>query len=208
MKEEIILIGGGGHCKACIDVIEQDGRFSIIGILDLPERIGSNINGYDVIGTDNDLPVFLKTVHNYVITIGQIKSSFKRRRLFKMVKEMGAVLPVIVSPHAYIARTAKIGEGTIVMHHALINSEAQIGVNCIINSKALIEHETIIGDFCHISTGAIINGQAKIGNQCFIGSNSIVSNNVSITKGSIIAAGLQIMTSIHVPGVYKSNPLL
>ena len=37
MKEEIILIGGGGHCKSCIDVIEQEGKYQIAGIVDLPE---------------------------------------------------------------------------------------------------------------------------------------------------------------------------
>ena len=30
----IVLIGGGGHCKSVIDVIEQDGQFNIEGILD------------------------------------------------------------------------------------------------------------------------------------------------------------------------------
>ncbi len=28
--KEIILIGGGGHCKACIDVIEQTGFYNIL----------------------------------------------------------------------------------------------------------------------------------------------------------------------------------
>jgi len=32
--EKIILIGGGGHCKACIDVIEQAGIFDIARILE------------------------------------------------------------------------------------------------------------------------------------------------------------------------------
>lgn len=36
MKEQIILIGGGGHCKSCIDVIEQEGKYQIAGIVDLP----------------------------------------------------------------------------------------------------------------------------------------------------------------------------
>ena len=31
--KEIILIGGGGHCKSVIDVIECDGSFKIAGIL-------------------------------------------------------------------------------------------------------------------------------------------------------------------------------
>ena len=40
MKKPIILIGGGGHCKSCIDVIEQEGKYRIVGILDLPEMLG------------------------------------------------------------------------------------------------------------------------------------------------------------------------
>ena len=54
-KPEIILIGGGGHCKACIDVIELDGGFQIAGIIDTPEKVGQNILGYPIIGTDDDL---------------------------------------------------------------------------------------------------------------------------------------------------------
>ena len=37
--KEIILIGGGGHCKSVIDVIEQEGKFKIVGIVDKPELI-------------------------------------------------------------------------------------------------------------------------------------------------------------------------
>ena len=33
-KPEIILVGGGGHCKSCIDVIEAESRFTIKGIID------------------------------------------------------------------------------------------------------------------------------------------------------------------------------
>ena len=33
--KDIVLIGGGGHCKSVIDVIEQEGRFKIIGIVEL-----------------------------------------------------------------------------------------------------------------------------------------------------------------------------
>ncbi|MBI4645951.1 MAG: acetyltransferase, partial [Bacteroidia bacterium] len=30
-KQKIILIGGGGHCKACSDVIETEGKYNIAG---------------------------------------------------------------------------------------------------------------------------------------------------------------------------------
>ncbi len=39
-KPNIILIGGGGHCKACIDVIEQENKYTIAGIIDVPEKVG------------------------------------------------------------------------------------------------------------------------------------------------------------------------
>ena len=48
MKKEILLIGGGGHCKSCIDIIEQDESFKIIGIIDRKKLIGKSILGYKI----------------------------------------------------------------------------------------------------------------------------------------------------------------
>jgi len=189
MKEDIILIGGGGHCNACIDVIEQEGRFRIIGILDLPVLVGTRIMNYDIIGTDDDFPRMSKKVSNYLITVGQIKSPEKRISLFKMVKAMNVRLVTIVSPLAYIATSAKIGEGSIIMHHALVNANANIGLNCIINSKCLIEHDAIIGSHCHISTGAIINGNAEVGEETFFGSGAVAVHGSKIPSRSFIKAG-------------------
>ena len=52
---KIILIGGGGHCKSVIDVVEREARFEIAGIVDKPEFLGTKILGYPVIGNDTDL---------------------------------------------------------------------------------------------------------------------------------------------------------
>ncbi|WP_016778728.1 acetyltransferase [Anaerophaga thermohalophila] len=207
MKPQIILIGGGGHCKSCIDVIEQEGKYKIAGIVDMAEKVGQSILGYPIIGTDDDLPELVQEYKNVIITIGQIKSAYLRIKLYDQAKQLNAQLPVIVAPTAYVSRHASIQEGTIVMHHALINAEARIGINCIINSKALIEHEAIIGDFCHISTATCVNGQVNIGTNCFIGSNTVLSNNITISDNSIVAAGSQVLKSLAKPGIYIGNPL-
>jgi len=55
-KQSIILIGGGGHCKSCIDVIEATNQFVIKGILDITQKLGEKILGYPIIGTNNDIP--------------------------------------------------------------------------------------------------------------------------------------------------------
>ena len=196
MKEKIILIGGGGHCKSCIDVIEQEGRFQIAGIVDMPEKLHQKILGYEIIATDDDLLQLANEYENFLIALGQIKSPETRIRLFQTLKESEAKLPVMVSPLAYVSKHAEIGEGTIIMHHALINAGAKIGNNCIINTKSLIEHDAIIGDHCHIATGAIINGGVKVGSGTFFGSNAVCKEYIEIGENAVIGCGAKIIKNI------------
>jgi len=188
MNEQIILIGGGGHCKACIDVIEQAGKYQIAGIVDIPEKMHDQILGYEVIATDNYFPKLTNAYKNFLITVGQIRSPEKRIRLFKTIKELGAKLPVVVSPLAYVSMHAVIDEGTIIMHHAIVNADAKIGKNCIINTKALIEHDAFVEDHCHISTNAVVNGGAKIGSGSFLGSGAVTKEYISVSENSFIKA--------------------
>lgn len=206
-KKPIILIGGGGHCISCIDIIELEGKYKIVGILDLPDKVGQKILDYEIIGTDLQIKRFVKTCPNFLITVGQIKSANIRKKIYMEVKSCDGNLPVIRSPLAYSSKYTTINEGSIIMHHAVVNANAKIGICGIINTMALIEHETIIGDFTHISTGTIINGQSKIGNNCFIGSNTVVSNNISIVDNTIVAAGSQVLKNIDSEGTYIGSPL-
>jgi sugar O-acyltransferase (sialic acid O-acetyltransferase NeuD family) len=188
MKEKIILIGGGGHCKACIDVIEQEDCFTIAGIVDVPEKKGHNVLGYPIIGSDGDLLELIEIYHNVLITLGQIKSPNQRIALFNDMMYMGACFPVIQSPLAYVSSHAHVAEGTIVMHNAVINVAATVGKNCIINTRALVEHDAVIEDHCHISTGAVVNGGVKIGRGSFLGSGAVVTERTSIPSSSFIKA--------------------
>ncbi len=187
--EKIVLIGGGGHCKSCIDVIEQEKKFEIKGILDVAEKVGTKILGYEIIGTDDDIEKFVNEGCCFLITVGQIKSANLRIKLFEKVKNAGGKVATVVSPRAYVSKHASVDEGTIVMHDALINADAKIGKNCIINTKSLIEHECIIKDNCHIAVGAVIAGEAEIGEETFVGANSTIVQCVKIPSKSFIKAG-------------------
>ena len=95
--KKIILVGGGGHCKSVIDVIEQEGKFKIAGIIDRPNLLGSKILGYKFIGCDNDLKSLAKKYPYALITVGQIKSSTLRKKLFNLVNNAKFILPKIIS---------------------------------------------------------------------------------------------------------------
>ena len=191
-KEDLILIGGGGHCRSCIDVIEMEGRFTILGIVDEKPAQDLRLTDYPLLGREKILPSLVRSCRNFLITIGQIKSSEPRTRLFAHLKQFDIVFPVIVSPLAHVSRRAELGEGTIVMHQAIVNAWASVGRNCVINTKALIEHDAVIEDHCHISTAAVVNGTAKVERCSFIGSNAVIRERVVVGEASIVGAGMTV----------------
>jgi sugar O-acyltransferase (sialic acid O-acetyltransferase NeuD family) len=205
-KKDIILIGGGGHCKACIDVIEQEGRFQIAGIIDTKENVGKEILGYDVIGTDEQLETISNTYRYFLITLGQLTNADKRRMLSAQLQVLGVALPTIISPKAYVSKHASIGKGSVIMHHALVNAAATIGEQCIINSKSLIEHDVKVGDYCHISTNSRLNGAVSIGDECFIGSGATLIQGVQLGNQIQIGAGAVVINTITEKGTYVGIP--
>ena len=192
-KENIILIGAGGHALSCIDVIEQENKYNIHGLVGLKDEVGKKISGYDVIATQDELVNLSKDFRYAFIAIGQIKNVKLRIDLYESVLNTGFKIPSIISPQSFISRTVQIGEGTIIMNGVILNSGVRIGNNCIINSKALIEHGTQISDHCHISTGAILNGDCVVESKSFVGSGAIVKHGVTIKTSSFVNMG-QIVT--------------
>lgn len=192
----LLLIGGGGHCHSCIDVIEADGRYRILGIVQPASANSSAVLGYPIVGCDEDLSGLLTDCPNALVTVGQIKSPATRIHLYKLLKQAKASLPIIASPHAHLSTHAIVGEGSIVMHGAVINTEASIAENCIINTQALVEHNASIEAHCHISTGALVNGDVVVRSGCFIGSGAILREGIEIGSGSVIGAGQVVLKDV------------
>ncbi|WP_286354178.1 acetyltransferase [Geothrix oryzae] len=191
-KPQIILVGAGGHCHSCLDVIEQQNIYEIAGLIDKETEIGSLHLGYKVIGTDADLSRLSKSYSYALITIGQIESSENRVRLYEKVQSLGFKLPIIISPRAYVSKNSIVGDGSVILHGAIVNAGSAIGNNCIINTSSLIEHDVSVGNHCHISTGAILNGDVTIGNGSFVGSGVTIKQGVRIGKECIVGMGLTV----------------
>lgn len=206
IKHSLVLIGGGGHCRSCIDVIEQEGRYAIHGILDAVEVKGGSILGYPILGNDDLLGQLIEEDHHFLVTVGQIKSAAIRIQLFEKLQLRRAKLATVISPKAYVSGSASIAEGSIVLHGAIINTGSSIGFNTIINSRALVEHDSRIGNHVHISTGAIINGGCSVGDESFIGSGSVIANNVNVGSRVVIGAGSVVIKNFVKEGVYAGNP--
>jgi len=188
-RPSLVLLGAGGHARACIDVIEADGRYAIAGLVGLPEEVGGAVLGYPVLGGDADISALLGAHDFGVVTLGQIKTAEPRRRLFELIVRHGRAADPIVSPRAHVSRHAALGVGTMVQHGAVVNAGATIGANGIVNSLALVEHDVIVGDHCHVATGARVNSGVRIGDGTFLGSGCIVRQGLTIGRDCVVGMG-------------------
>ena len=194
---ELVLIGGGGHARACIDLIQASDQFQILGILDRSELVGTDVLGIPVIGTDEDLPVLVKKNLSFLITLGQIKTPDLRIRIYKRIKVLGGLLSTVIATSAHVSPFAQIGEGSIIMGKAMIGPGVRIGENCIINTNALVEHDSVVGKHCHISTGVIINGGCQVGDGVFVGSRAVLRQDIRIGDRKIISMGAVVFGDVE-----------
>lgn len=203
-RRDLILVGGGGHCKSVIEAAESAG-FRVYGVLDVPEQVGKKVLTIPVVGTDDDIPCYVEE-YDFVVTVGFIKAVELRLKLHDKICIAGGRLATIMASTAYVSKYASVGKGTVVLHQAVVNAGAIIGEGCIINTCADIEHDAVIGDYCHISTGAIVNGGCVVGARTFLGSQTVMVHGVSIVSDCIIGAGALVRKNVIKPGVYTGSP--
>lgn len=195
--KDIILIGGGSHCKSVIDSLNFMNEWNIIGILDIEEKVGNSVNGIKIIGTDNDLKFYKDQGIEYAfITIGGVGDNTIRRKLFNKVKDVGFSLPILIDPTAIISSNVNIEEGTFIGKGVIVNTDTRIGKNCIINTGVIIEHDGNIHSHIHIAPGTTLSGSVTIDEGSHIGTNSTIIQDVKIGKNTLIGAGSVVVKDI------------
>ena len=203
----LVLIGGGGHCHSVIDVVHRLNLFDEVVITDCLIPPETCIMGCKVVGTDDKLLELRSKGFLYAfITVGSIESTLLRRKLEKKAEELDFIFPTIIDPSAVIAHSATILEGGFVGKQAVVNSNTELGKHCIVNTGAIIEHDCKVGDFSHISSCATLCGQVNVGSDTHIGAGSVVRQEISIGHNCIIGVGSAVVKDIPDNAKAYGNP--
>lgn len=202
---KLLLIGGGGHCKSVLDSVLSKERYDDIGIID--NNLNVKIMGVQVVGRDEDL-LQLKNQGwtDAFVTVGSVGNTTIRRKLYKLIEELGFFIPNICDSSAEIARGVIFDKGAFVGKNAVINSESKVGCCSIINTGSIIEHECCIGDFSHISPGTVLCGQVSIGTDSHIGANSVVRQRIRVGNNTMIGVGSVVLNDISDNSKAYGNP--
>ncbi len=192
-KDQLVLIGYGGHAKSIADCVIRQGGYTLQGYTDIVER-HTNLN---YLGSDDVLQEqYNGGIRNAVIGLGFVGNSSNRVKLVQMAKEIGFVFPVIKDPSAVVSADSKIGDGTFIGKMAVVNAGTEIGEFCIINTGAIVEHDNQIGSGTHIAVGARLCGNVKVGKNTLIGAGATVIQGINIGDNVIIGAGSVVVKDI------------
>lgn len=196
-SKRMVLIGGGGHCMSVLDAALRMAYFDQIVITDPDISVGTQIMGCEVVGSDDILLRLYDDGIKYAfITVGSIKSTKKRRKIWENVEAIGFDYPNIIDPSAVISDSVRLGKGVFVGKNAVINAFACIEDMAIINSAAVIEHECMIKAFAHISVHAAICGNSVIGTDSFVGAGATVIQGLTIGDNVVIGAGSVVLNDV------------
>ncbi len=205
--DEIILLGGGGHAKVLIDLINTSMQFEISGILDTQLEIGTKVLNVPVLGDDDLLSgLYSKGIKNVCIAIGSVKDNTRRRNLFDKVKQMGFLVPYLLHPQAIISKNVRFSEGVQIMAGVNVQTDSLFKENTIINTGAIIEHDCSIGSHVHICSGVVISGGCTVGDGTFIGAGATVIQGINIGACVTVAAGAVVAKDVPDRSTVKGIP--
>lgn len=187
MDNPVIILGGGGHAKVCIDLLIRQNR-EIIGYT-APKPEGVLPGNVPYLGEDSVVLSYKQEDISLVNGIGMIGTSQLRSTIYKQFSSQKFSFATLTHDSAIVSQFAEIQEGVQIMAGAIVQAGSVVAINTIINTRAVIDHDCRIGAHSHISPGAVLCGQVVVGEQTQIGAGATVIQNVKIGHSAVVGAG-------------------
>lgn len=161
-----VIYGAGGHAQVVADLVGELGGH-VVSFFDDHEKAISHI---PVIGYDD-------TLYPEAMIIVGVGNNEAREAIVNKMKHQAGVL---IHPAAVVAKSATIGEGTVILAKAVVQANAKIGRHVIVNAGAIIDHDAVVEDFAHIGPGVYVGGGAVIGKAVTVNPGAVIMRNTVI----------------------------
>jgi sugar O-acyltransferase (sialic acid O-acetyltransferase NeuD family) len=191
----MIIYGAGGHARVIFESSIAAGK-TISGVID-DNRDITNFKGHKV---SHHYDPDILSDQSIIIAIG---SNAVRKEIAEKIQHRGDKL---VDRDAFVADSASLGRGTVVLPKVAVQSEARLGKHVIINTGAIVEHGCHLGDYVHVAPGAVVCGDVVIGEGTLIGANATILPGVHIGAWAVIGAGSVVLRDIGEKECVAGNP--
>ena len=196
MNKKVILIGGGGHAKVLMEILNRLGvgvNFLVAPEVDHTSLLFSDI---EKLQDDEDILKFKKNEVILINGIGSLPGNFSRKKIFEKFRSTGYQFLTVISDQAIVSSHINLSQGVQVMPGVIINADVAIGENTIINSGAILEHDCQIGANNHIAPGAVLSGGVTTGHAVHIGTGAKIIQAIQIGEFSVVGAGVSLTRNL------------
>jgi sugar O-acyltransferase (sialic acid O-acetyltransferase NeuD family) len=114
--------------------------------------------------------------------------------------------PPLVDPTSSLARTATVGEGSVVNAGAVIGAATTTGRFVHVNRSASIGHHNTIEDYATLGPGCLLAGGVRVGRGAFLGAGAVCAPEVAIGANAIVGAGAIVVDDVPARAVVVGNP--
>jgi sugar O-acyltransferase (sialic acid O-acetyltransferase NeuD family) len=193
----VAVIGGGGHGRVIIDMIEKAGELNLVGILDANISPGEEVLGYRVLGPDSDIASLVES-HGIEAVVVAIGDNWVRSNVVAAVADQVPQMnfPTVIHPSAQIARGVQIGRGSVVMAGVVVNTDSQIGEFCILNTNCSVDHDGVLGEFSSFGPNSCGGGTVRVGEFSAISLGANVIHNVKVGSHTVVGAGATVVSDL------------
>lgn len=112
-----------------------------------------------------------------------------RHRNFVELKRLEFKFGTLVHETAWVAKSSRIDEGTIICPFAFIGAMAWVEANSVINTRATVGHDVRVGVSSVLSPHCDMNGASKCGRVSFVGAGAIVDPSAAIGDYTKVSSG-------------------
>lgn len=187
----IWIVGAGGLARGMVDALRLQRR-SIGGLVVQPGVDAGWFTG-DTIG--EDATGTIPGPFEFAVAIGD---NARRKAISARMaaSRPDAGVATVIHPSAVIARSASLGEGSIVLGSVNVGPAAAIGAHVLLYTGTIVEHDCQIADFASTGPGAILGGGVRVGETSFIGLGARVAHGRTIGADSVIGMGASVIRDI------------
>lgn len=201
MTTPLLIVGAGEFADIAYEYFTYDSDYDVVGFaVEATFREGDTHCGLPLIDLETAEDHFdpLEVKAHVAVTNTQLNRV--RERLVGVMREKGYGLANYISSHAFVWRTAELGENVFIFENNVVQHGVKIGDGVVLWSGNHIGHQTEIGEFCFLSSHVVVSGYCKIGRRCFVGVNASFADNIEIGEDCFVGLATVVNKSFKDPG--------